>query len=85
MAMSTFFAMLVVLLAMLLTLAAAALVVCYVAFVSRGRDIPRADWLTDAMRRAADRWHVPTEPAQHDDPDRQLHVQQGGIQSPRGR
>lgn len=80
--MSTFFAMLVVLVAMLLTLAAAGLVVCYVAFISRGREIPRADWLTDAMRRAVDRWHVPTEPAQHDEPDRQLHVRRGGIESP---
>ena len=80
--MSTFFAMLVVLLATLLTLAAAGLVVCYVAFVSRGRGIPRADRLTDAMRRAADRWQVPTEPAQHNDPDGQLHVRHGGIRSP---
>jgi hypothetical protein len=83
--MSTFFAMLVMVLAMLMTLGAAGLVVCYVAFVSRGRDIPRAPWLTNAMRRAADRWRVTTDPTQHDDPDRQLHVRHGGIHSPRGR
>jgi hypothetical protein len=83
--MSTFFAMLVVLVALLLTLVAAGLVVCYVAFVSRGRDIPRADWLSEAMRRGAHRWHVPTEPAQHEDPDGQLHVRHGGIKPPPGR
>jgi hypothetical protein len=83
--MSTLFAMLVVIFAMLLTLVAAGLVVCYVAFISRGHDIPRAEWLSEAMRRGADRWQVPTEPAQHEDPDRQLHVRHGGIQPPSGR
>jgi hypothetical protein len=77
-----FFATLVVLVAMALTLAAAGLVVAYVAFIERGRDIPRAEWLTDLMRRLVSRWQVPTEPAEHDDPDRQLHVRHGGIRRP---
>ncbi|HEX2174281.1 MAG TPA: hypothetical protein VHG70_00095 [Nocardioidaceae bacterium] len=80
--MAMFFAMLVVFVAMLVTLAAAGLVVAYVAFVQQGKEIPRAGWLTDAMRRLVDRWSVPTEPAEYDDPGHQLHVQGGGIRRP---
>jgi len=75
-------AMLVVFVAMLVTLAVAGLVVAYVAFVQRGRDIPRAPGLTERLERFVEHWRVPTEPAQHDDPDRQLHVRQGGIRPP---
>jgi hypothetical protein len=81
---ATFFAILVILLAMLVTLAAAGLVVAYVAFVARGRDIPHAAWLTDVMRRAVARWHVPTEPESPEHPDRALHVKHGGIRRHRG-
>ena len=80
--MSTFFSMLVILLAMLLTLAVAGLVVVFVAFISRGRDIPGAERLTDALRRLQDRWTVPTEPPEHRDPERRLHVRKGGIRRP---
>lgn len=46
---------LVVVLAMLLILAAAALVVTYVAYPARGREVPRAPWLGNALARGADR------------------------------
>jgi hypothetical protein len=74
-----FFAMFVVFVAMLFTLAVAGLVVAYVAFVQRGEPIPRAEWLTGALNRLADRWAVPTEPAESREADRQLHVRSGGI------
>lgn len=74
-----FVAMLVTLLAMLITLAAAGLVVAYVAFIQQGRDIPRAPRLTDALKQLAERWSVATEPAEQRDPERQLHVHHGGI------
>jgi hypothetical protein len=80
--MGMFFTMLVVFVAMLVTLAVAGLVVAYVAFVQRGRDIPRAPWLTEKLQSFVERWRVPTEPAQNDDPDRQLHVRQGGLRRP---
>lgn len=83
--MSTFFAMFVIFIAMLVTLALAGLVVAYVAFVSQGRDIPRAEWLTEVMRKGAERWSVPTEPAEYRDADRQLHVDHGGIRHTSGR
>jgi hypothetical protein len=71
--------MLVIFVAMVVTVGVAGLVVAYVAFIARGQEIPRANWLTDALRRAGERWHVPTEPAEHHDPENQLHVYQGGI------
>jgi hypothetical protein len=74
-----FFAMFVVFMAMLFTLAVAGLVVAYVAFVQRGRPIPRAEWLGEALRRLEQRWAVPTEPAETPEPDRRLHVRSGGI------
>jgi hypothetical protein len=77
-----FLAMLVVFVAMLVTLAVAGLVVAYVAFVQRGREIPRAPWLTEKLDSFVERWRVPTEPAQYEDPDKQLHVRQGGIRRP---
>lgn len=76
------FGIFVILVAMLVTLAVAGVVVAYVAFVHQGKDIPRAPWLTEALQRAEHRWGVPTEPAEHHDPDRQLHVRQGGISGP---
>lgn len=85
--MAFIFAMLVILLAMVLTLVVAALVVVYVAFIQRGKEIPRAvpkaEWLTDAMLRASDRWGVPTEAAENQESDRKLHVRHGGIRRPR--
>ncbi len=80
-----FFAMFVIFVAMLVTLAAAGLVVAYVAFIHQGKEIPRAAWLTDTMRRVVARWSVPTEPSDSNDPARQLHVQHGGIRRPSGR
>jgi hypothetical protein len=80
-----FMAMLVVFVAMLVTLAVAGLVVAYVAFIQRGRDIPRASWLTEKLESLVERWRVPTEPAEHDDPERQLHVRHGGLRRPHGR
>ena len=83
--MGMFFAMLVMFVALLVTLAVAGLVVAYVAFVQRGREIPRAPWLTEKLESFVEWWHVPTEPAQNHDPDRQLHVQRGGLSRSRSR
>ena len=47
--------MLVVVLAMLLIVFAGALVVAYVAFPARGREVPHAAWLGPALERAAGR------------------------------
>jgi len=77
-----FFAMLVVFVAMIVILVVAGLVVAYVAFIQRGRDIPGAPWLTEKLESFVERWRVPTEPAEHDDPDKKLHVRQGGIRRP---
>jgi hypothetical protein len=77
-----FFTMLVVFIAMIVTLAVAGLVVAYVAFIQRGQDIPGSPWLTEKLESFVERWKVPTEPAQHDDPDRQLQVRRGGIHRP---
>jgi uncharacterized membrane protein len=46
---------LVVVLAMVMIVAAAGLVVTYVAYPARGRQVPRAPWLGDALARGADR------------------------------
>jgi hypothetical protein len=46
---------LVVVLAMVVIVAAASLVVTYVAYPARGRDVPRAPWLGAALERGADR------------------------------
>jgi hypothetical protein len=46
---------LVVVLAMVLIVAMAALVVTYVAFPARGRQVPGAPWLGDALAQGADR------------------------------
>jgi flagellar basal body-associated protein FliL len=75
---------LVIFLAMVVTLALAGLVVAFVAFIQQGKDIPRAPRLSEALRRAAERWRVPTEPSHHDDPDGQLQVRQGGLRRPSG-
>ena len=45
--------MIVIAVAMLVILAAAALVVAYVAYPQRGREVPKAPWLGEAMTRAA--------------------------------
>jgi hypothetical protein len=74
-----FVGMMVVLVAMTAIVVLAGLVVAYVAFISQGKDIPRAEWLTGALRRLVQRWHVPTEPAESSDPEQRLHVYQGGI------
>jgi hypothetical protein len=42
-------------LCLLLTLAIAGLVALFVAYPNRGKDIPRAPWLTYRMNRASDR------------------------------
>jgi hypothetical protein len=76
------FAMFVVFVAMLFTLAVAGVVVAYVAFVQRGRPVPRAQWLTDVLQRLERRWAVPAEPAESNQPDRRLHVRSGGIRRP---
>lgn len=47
--------MLVLLVSLLLIVTAGGLVVAYVAFPQRGRAIPRAGWLSQAMQRAVDR------------------------------
>ena len=47
-----------------------------------GRDVPGAPWLTEWLESFVERWRVPTEPAQHDDPERRLHVRQGGLRRP---
>ena len=47
--------MLVVVFAMVLIVAMAALVVTYVAFPARGRKVPGAPWLGDALAHGADR------------------------------
>lgn len=47
--------MLVVVIAMVLIVAMAALVVTYVAFPGRGRQLPGAPWLGDALAQGADR------------------------------
>lgn len=47
--------MLLIAFSLLLILAVAGLVVLFVAYPQRGRDIPRAEWLTDTMNRASDR------------------------------
>jgi len=46
---------LVVVIAMLVIVAAAFLVVTYVAFPARGRDVPGMPWLGGALGRGADR------------------------------
>ncbi|MGH3367471.1 MAG: hypothetical protein ACRDOY_09725 [Nocardioidaceae bacterium] len=70
--------LLVMLLATLTILAVAGLVVAYVAYPHQGKEIPRAEWLTDAMNRAVDRWGVPTEPRDDEDAERrQQHVDSG--------
>jgi hypothetical protein len=85
-ALSTLFAMLVIVLAMLATLALAGLVVAYVAFTQRGRDVPDAvpgaGRLTGLLRGVHDRWTFDPEPDEHADPERRLHVQRGGIRRP---
>jgi hypothetical protein len=85
-ALSTFFAMLVVLLATLATLAVAGLVVAYVAFTHRGRDVPRAvpgaERLTGFLRGVHERWTLDPEPAEHHEAERRLHVRQGGVRRP---
>ena len=47
--------MLVVVAAMIFIVATAGLVVAYVAYPARGRRLPRAPWLGDALARGADR------------------------------
>ena len=47
--------MLVVVLAMILIVATAGLVATYVAYPARGRQLPRAPWLGDALARGANR------------------------------
>ncbi|TKI61524.1 hypothetical protein [Nocardioides jishulii] len=47
--------MLAVLLMTLLSLVVGLLVLAYVAYPYRGRDVPHARWLSRVMRRAADR------------------------------
>ncbi len=47
--------MFVITVAMLVILAAASLVVTYVAYPQRGREVPRASWLGPAMTKAATR------------------------------
>ncbi|HET7735412.1 MAG TPA: hypothetical protein VFK52_05530 [Nocardioidaceae bacterium] len=44
-----------ILLSMLFILGLASLVVVYVAYPHRGRSVPRAPWLGDAMSRGVDR------------------------------
>lgn len=81
--MGMIFAMFVILVAMLVTLALAGLVVAYVAFIQQGRDIPqavpRADWLTKTLRRLADRWQAVADPADRPDEERDLHIRRGGL------
>jgi hypothetical protein len=48
--------------AMLVIVGVAALVVAYVAYPQRGREVPKAPWLGDAMIRAATRMGVHEEP-----------------------
>lgn len=85
-ALSTIFAMLVIVLATLATLVVAGLVVAYVAFVHRGHDVPAvvpgADRLTALLRGVHDRWSIDPEPAEHRDPERRLHVRRGGLRRP---
>ena len=45
--------MIVIALVMLAILTAAGLVVAYVAYPQRGREVPKAPWLGEAMTRAA--------------------------------
>ena len=47
--------MLTMFVAMLVIIVVAGLTVTFVAFPHRGRDIPRARWLTDIMNKAAHR------------------------------
>ena len=47
--------MLVVVLAMVLIVAMAALVVTYVAYPARGRQVPGAPWIGDALAQGAER------------------------------
>lgn len=81
--MAMFFAMFVIFAAMLVTLVLAGLVVAYVAYIQQGRDIPhavpRAAWLTDALRRFADRWHTLIEGPEQREDERDLHIRRGGI------
>jgi hypothetical protein len=49
------FHMLTMFITMLVILAVAGLTVAFVAFPHRGRDIPRARWLSDLMSKAAHR------------------------------
>ena len=55
--------MIVIALVMLVILTAAGLVVAYVAYPQRGREVPKAPWLGEAMTRAAIRAGVHDEPA----------------------
>ncbi|HET7326946.1 MAG TPA: hypothetical protein VFJ14_06620 [Nocardioidaceae bacterium] len=49
--------MALIVISLLLILAIAALVALFVAYPHQGKDIPRADWLTDAMNTASARVH----------------------------
>jgi hypothetical protein len=83
---STFFAMLVIGLATLATLAVAGLVVGYVACVQRGRDVPGvvpgAERITAFLRGVHERWVLDPEPGEHPDPERRLYVRRGSIRRP---
>lgn len=80
-----FLAMVVIVLAMLLTLAVAGLVVAYVAFIQQGREIPRAPALTKVLHRACERWGIPTAPDGHATADEeQLRVLHGAHGRHRG-
>ena len=59
--------MIVIALVMLVILTAAGLLVAYVAYPQRGREVPKAPWLGEAMTRAAIRAgvHDETAPEEH--------------------
>lgn len=52
--------MTLIVIAMVVIVVLAAVVVTFVAYPSRGREIPRAPWLSDAMNRAAGKLRVET-------------------------
>ena len=52
--------MLAILVAMVVIVALAALVIGYVTFPHRGRDLLRAEWLTTAMARGGERFRAAT-------------------------
>lgn len=58
--------MLVVVLAMLVIVAAAALVMTYVAYPARGREVPRAPWLGSALAHGADRLGLQEDDHEHE-------------------